>query len=54
MPLYFLGDGVDELVGIVKVGVAEELQQAVVAILLLTVVLCLVQPVGVDEEGGGP
>jgi len=51
MPIYFLGDGVDELVGIVKVGVAEELQQAVVTILLLAVVLCLVQPVGVDEEG---
>ena len=37
MCLYFLGDGIDELLGILKLGVTQELQQAVVAELLLTV-----------------
>ena len=50
MLLNFGFQGVDHLLGRLQVCVAQELQQAVVAELLLLLVLGLVQSVGVDEE----
>ena len=45
------GEGLDDLMGGVETGVAEDAEQAVVAKLLLLAVLGLVQAVGIDEEG---
>ena len=48
--LYFRGEGLDDLLGGVEVGVAQDVENSLVAKLLLMRVLGFVQSVGVDEQ----